>query len=171
MKIKRGFTIIEVIVVIGIIAILTAIILPSINNIRKKNRDTERVADISAIQLGLSLYYSQNSGLGYTQNLDILVADKYITSDTQNPPTSDPKYNYKYVPLKKGNGSKCTFYHLGTELEMGSEQIDTTDQFNSMPIGTPEKTKTGSYDYCGVNSSLGFDGTNIPDLIMFDVHP
>ena len=62
------------------------IIFPSINNIRKKNRDTERVGDISAIQLGLALYKNKNNV--YPLNLDILENDKYVTLDSITPPDS-----------------------------------------------------------------------------------
>ena len=73
MKNKFGFTVVEVLVVIGIIAVLTVIVFPAINNIRAKNRDAERIADISAIQLGLSLYYNQHTSLGYPVDLNTLL--------------------------------------------------------------------------------------------------
>ena len=108
---SRGFTIIEIIVVIGIIAVLTVIAFPAINNIRAKNRDTEKVADIGTIQLALALYYSHTGS--YPPDLPTLVTSKYTTQDSITSPTADPNYQYKYVPLKgKGvAGSKCTYYH------------------------------------------------------------
>lgn len=165
---KKAFTLIEVVVVIGIIAVLTVIIFPSINNIRAKNRDAERVADISAIQLALSLYYSQHSNLGYPANFGVLVDGKYVTTDSITPPNTDPEYQYQYVPLKQNNvsGNKCTFYHLGAKLELPSGQIDTADNFNSTGLNN-----TTSYDYCGDNEG-GIAPSNFGDKIYnYNVHP
>lgn len=160
-KFNQGFTVIEVLVVIGIIAVLTVIIFPSINNIRAKNRDAERVADISAIQLALSLYYNQHP-TGYPESLTQDDFQSYITADSITPPNTDPAYQYNYVALKTSNsGTKCTFYHLGTKLELPSAQIDTADTFNSQNL-----TALTAYKYCDDNN------TGIaPALTQYNVHP
>ena len=149
MKIKRAFTIVEVLVVIGIIAILTVLIFPSISNIRAKNRDTEKIADISAIQLGLSLFKNQNASNTYPVSLDSLVP-KYVLTDSLVGPGGE---EYEYVPLTRTVGSdKCTSYHLGTTLEMSTGQIDTADQFDSTNSGGP---LMNNYYWCEGYSGVG----------------
>ncbi len=176
MKNKFGFTVIEILVVIGIIAILTVIIFPSIDNIRKKNRDTERVADIGAIQLGLSLYKSQ-----YTQNVyPVYIYDgdganpdfspKYVTADSLLGPDGEP---YEYVPLAKNSSpTKCTSYHLGVTLESGSGQIDTNDTFSTAGLTSGAPNAEG-YVYCTATPS--YSGPGIPayskDNLIYAVHP
>lgn len=149
--------------VIGIIAILTVIIFPSIDKIRAKNRDAEKVSDIANIQLGLSMYYSQHSGT-YPPSIDINnpgLVPKYFTADTLTPPDDKP---YIYVPLKKGS-DKCTYYHLGVELDLPSGQIDPKDNFTSIrPI-------TNSYSYCDGYTGGGFSGVYTDNNLMYDVHP
>lgn len=159
MKIK-GFTVIEVLVVIGIIGILTVIIFPSINNIRAKNRDAEKVADISAIQLGLSLYKNQQNGV-YPNSLFDLYEKKYISADTLATPDGG---EYTYVPLTRDDGPdpKCTYYHLGVQLELPSGQIDTADNFNSTLAENTPKTVSGNYSYCGGYTG---DGLLPPDML------
>lgn len=160
---KRGFTIIEVLVVIGIIAILTVLIFPSLNNIRKKNRDTERVADISAIQLALSLYKSQaTSSSVYPVSLDDADFQKYITTDSKTDPAGG---EYNYVPLAKStSANKCTSYHLGAILELTSAQVDSADNFNSTNPGSDEMNK---YVYC-----TGYGGHGIAtSSLNYNVHP
>jgi len=162
---KRGFTIIEILVVIGIIAVLTVIIFPSINNIRAKNRDAERVADLASIQLGLSMYYNQHSA--YPANLNILTNSsptKYLTTDSITPPNSYDTYHY--VPLTRYPNTRCTYYHLGTKLELPSAQIDTADTFNSVGL----TQIVGSYYYCGDDQS-GIAPGNTPDNYHYNVHP
>ena len=161
---KRGFTIIEILVVIGIIAILTVIIFPSVNNIRSKNRDAERVADLASIQLGLSMYYNQHAS-SYPANLDTLYALKYITFDSKTPPTTDPNYQYKYVPLRvKTTDTRCSYYHLGAKLELPSAQIDTADNIDSTG-GNP--ITSGGYYWCPGYLGLGI----APGSTQYNVHP
>lgn len=56
----KGFTLIELLVVIAVIGLLSAIVLASLNNARKKARDTQRLADIHQIQNALELYRDTN---------------------------------------------------------------------------------------------------------------
>ena len=53
---KKGFTIIELIVVIAIIAVLASIILVSVNQYQAKARDAKRVADMNQILKALNIY-------------------------------------------------------------------------------------------------------------------
>lgn len=59
-KNKSGFTVIELIIVIIVIAILTAIIFATHNGIEVKTRNNTRQTDINYIQDELELYASQN---------------------------------------------------------------------------------------------------------------
>ncbi len=164
MKNKLGFTVIEIIVVIGIIAILTVIVFPSISNIRAKNRDTERVADIAAIQLALSLYYNKNGVYPEANNLELALVPTFTPADSLTPPNEDEDYQYVYVPLKRGS-DKCTFYHLGVRLELSSSQIDSGNTFS-----TKTNEISNGYSYCG-----DYDGDGIPnyngDKEIYSVHP
>lgn len=165
MKFKNGFTLIEVVVVIGIIAILTVIIFPSISNIRAKNRDTERVADISAIQLGLSLYKNQSDTNSYPISLDALFDANYVTEDSIIDPNGG---DYEYVPLTRSTTPNvCTYYHLGTVLELPSSQIDAADNYNSTLSGG--KTVSGGYNYCG--GYVGDGLINSTTTRTYAVHP
>ena len=56
-KNNKGFTIIELIVVIAIVAVLATIIITSVNQFQAKARDAKRKADISQIVKGLGMYY------------------------------------------------------------------------------------------------------------------
>lgn len=58
----RGFTLIELLVVIAIIALLSAIVLASLNTARAKGRDAERLSDSTELQKALELYASDHNG-------------------------------------------------------------------------------------------------------------
>lgn len=64
-KNKKGFTLIEILVVIGIIAVLAATVLIAINPARqfKLARDSERLSNVTAILNAVGQNISENRGL------------------------------------------------------------------------------------------------------------
>jgi len=58
---KKGFTIIELLVVISIIGLLSTISVIALNGARKKSRDAKRVGDMKQLQTSLELYFNDNS--------------------------------------------------------------------------------------------------------------
>lgn len=57
---EKGFTLVELLVVISIIALLSSIVLASVNTARSRSRDAQRRLAIRQIQTALELYYHQN---------------------------------------------------------------------------------------------------------------
>ena len=57
-KNKKGFTIIELLVVISIIGLLATISVVVLNGARRKSRDTKRISDIRQINTALEMYYN-----------------------------------------------------------------------------------------------------------------
>lgn len=62
---KKGFTLIEILVVIGIIAVLSAVVLVAINPARqfKLARDSQRVANITAILNAIGQNMAEHKGV------------------------------------------------------------------------------------------------------------
>ena len=56
----KGFSLIELMVSIAIVAILTALIIVNIASSRAKARDAKRISDIAQIQLALEQYFTKN---------------------------------------------------------------------------------------------------------------
>ncbi len=55
---QRGFTLVELVVVIAIIAVLSTLIVVSLDNAKMTGRDARRVSDIKQLQLALKLFYN-----------------------------------------------------------------------------------------------------------------
>lgn len=77
----RGFTLVELMVVIAIIGLLTSIVSLGLMSAKQKSRDSKRIADLKTIQLALSLYYNDN--LMYPKNI-------YCTSTASGCGTTAP---------------------------------------------------------------------------------
>lgn len=64
-SLKKGFTLLEVLIVIGIIAVLSAAVLVAVNPTRqfKLARDSQRVANVAAIANAIAQNMSENKGV------------------------------------------------------------------------------------------------------------
>ncbi len=62
MAIKKGFTLIELMVVVLIIGILASIVIVNVNNSRINARDAKRVQDLDTINSVLQMYADANNG-------------------------------------------------------------------------------------------------------------
>ena len=89
---KNGFTLIELIVTVTIIAVLTVVGVVSYSGTSKKARDNRRMADLEKIRIALELY-RQNVGTSYPAGLSSLVSG-YIQVLPTDPKT---KANYSYT--------------------------------------------------------------------------
>ena len=54
---QRGYTLIEMLIVVSIVALLSGAILASVRNGRIRARDAKRKSDLRQIQTALALYY------------------------------------------------------------------------------------------------------------------
>lgn len=97
---QKGFTLIEVLVVIAIIGVLASIVLVALNSSRQKGRDTKRVADMRQVNQALEIY-SHDYG-GYPAALTDVVPD--YTSIVPIAPTpadgacTNAENDYTYTP-------------------------------------------------------------------------
>lgn len=58
---KHGFTLIELMLVVGIIMVLASLVMVSVSKSRARGRDGKRIADLSSIQLALEMYKDSNN--------------------------------------------------------------------------------------------------------------
>jgi prepilin-type N-terminal cleavage/methylation domain-containing protein/prepilin-type processing-associated H-X9-DG protein len=86
MRRREGFTLVELLVVIGIIAVLIGILLPSLNEARKQAQATACAANLRTIGQGIATYVAENKGT--------LPAAYYYEAPGQDPATANPIKGY-----------------------------------------------------------------------------
>jgi len=91
MRKEKGFTLIELMVVIVIIAILAAVALPNFMGATEKARESAVTSAVKTLQTSLELYATDHNG-EYTDNLEILEDGNYLPGGKypNNPATNAP---------------------------------------------------------------------------------
>ena len=116
---NKGFTLIEMLIVITIIALLASLILVGMGGARAKTRDSRRVADLHNIMNALELYYAKNgvypegtysSSTSWDAFRTILIGAGIGVNRVPQDPLSNTTYYYQY-------GGTTTDYVLGALLE------------------------------------------------------
>lgn len=127
---RAGFTLIELVVVISILAILAGALIPRVTNRMAQSRDARRLADVRAVKNAVDQYYIdkgyypaalQNAAYGgwdVSQDGDFiptLISEGYLQSIPKDP-INDDTYQYRYYVYDKGTAgckSDGKFYVLG----------------------------------------------------------
>jgi prepilin-type N-terminal cleavage/methylation domain-containing protein len=131
MGMKKAFSLIELLIVVALIGILTAIASASYSTMQKKARDNRRVSDMKALQNAFEQYYGDNNA--YSN--DCLLAITYLPSGLPVDPKNSTPYEYSGF-------SSCTVdgYCFCALLETGNG--NATDLLCSFDSGN-----SGNY-YC-----------------------
>ena len=76
---KKGFTLIELMIVVAIIGILAAIAIPKFADLINKSKEGATKGALSSVRSALQVYYGDNEGWFPTDTLESLIANaKYI---------------------------------------------------------------------------------------------
>ena len=115
-RLKSGFTLVEIMVVIAIVAVLLSIVLASIFEARKDSRDKKRVVDLANMEHALTLYKEKNRDypvypagveIGYGGALDneMKLFNGNVYADPSSE-TSGGQYGYWYYSNLLCNGQR-----------------------------------------------------------------
>jgi prepilin-type N-terminal cleavage/methylation domain-containing protein len=110
---NQGFTLIEIIGVLTVIAILAAMLVPSISGMTSRAKNTRLKHDLVVMDQALQLYRLDHDGL-YPEKLEVLINEKYLGNRKQIKDASDGEFIY----IVKGSGNA---YRLSGKDASGKE--------------------------------------------------
>ncbi len=122
MKKQQGFTLIEILIVISIIGVLSALTLVGMSGFRASGRDAKRMSDLRQVQNGLELYYAKFGSYPTSVTWTDLVSQLASAGVKNLPtdPTNSGDYVYKYTVCPAGADYN---YVLSDKLETSTSQI------------------------------------------------
>lgn len=123
-KTSHGFTVIEIIIVIGLIGFASILFFVQKNNIEVAARDEQRKTAINAMYYSLEeVYFKQNNAYPRTITTETLPSvDPELFMDTNNVKIGESDSEYRYEPTDCTDTS-CKGYTLRTTLENEDDYI------------------------------------------------
>lgn len=152
---KAGFTLVELMVVISIIAILATVGLTVYTSAQIAARDSKRVQDVQQIQRALEQFYAINKyypGVGRpTTPADMAVLNSYFQAGKppQDPGNFIATYNYGYYACPQ-DGNNASQYIVCAQLENCAGRCHKNAAFHpgSDGCGTIGTAGSGDTFYC-----------------------
>lgn len=136
---SKGFTIVELLIVIVVIAILATLVIVTFTGIQQRARDSKRQTDVNAIDSHLEAFYADNGYYPSLADLQDTASGGFVQTQLKGLPVdalTDPKggaitgsapapgtYAYSYVATgctttsKTDSSNQCTGFTLTAELE------------------------------------------------------
>ncbi len=102
LKNRKGFTLIELIVVLAVLAIIMAIAVPRFMGIQEKAKEDADLRTVEMIEKSAELYFARENKTG-SVNISVLVSNGYLNGDYKFNDTTT--HDYTKATLNASNGA------------------------------------------------------------------
>lgn len=146
----KSFTMIELMIVIGIMGILSSVLIPTFSSSLKKSRDAKRKGDIASIQSAIESYYEDTK----TYPLSLPTGDKFC-----HPNGCNVKTYMQKVPTDPGAANRYVYESDGATYTLYSCVENTNDQGRGVQ-------QTGYEKNCGACGTCKFSPTGGSSIVV-----
>ena len=153
---SKGFTLIELMIVIAIIAIIAAIAIPGILSARRSANAGSALANLKSFSTAMATYAQDQSNQSYPASSAVL-GDYYSHIETKGgykyfyyPNTGNSKFVYATAPVSLNNGTKIFFVDESNRIF----EADATTEANCTGINNTtafDLNQEGMSRYTGLN--------------------
>jgi prepilin-type N-terminal cleavage/methylation domain-containing protein len=120
---KTGFSLIELLVVISIIAILSAVLTANFMGMRERARDAQKIEDLNSLKNSLRMYYNDNQS--YPTDKSIILGNEFSGYMAN---VGDTSFTYS-----QPNGSDSFLIKINLEAGAGTEDTDSQTKCGVSP--------------------------------------
>ena len=122
-KKAKGFTLIELMIVVAIIGILAAIAIPKFADLIRKSNEGATKGNLGAVRSALSIYYGDMEGVYPSDAASLTLNGKYLR---QVPPAKTPPYH------GDSNAFTSTSDQTGDNAGWGYNNVTTSDALGTV---------------------------------------
>jgi prepilin-type N-terminal cleavage/methylation domain-containing protein len=147
MRSTKGFSLIELLIVVAIILVIAAIAIPNLLQARLAANEASAVGSLSAVKSAEVTYYTAYPSIGYSPDIGTLGgADPCVPSSTSA--CLLDSFLSSSVP---GSPGKSGYVYLATGVTSPGGTLYTAFVGAAAPVATHS---TGNHDYCSTNDGV-----------------
>jgi type IV pilus assembly protein PilA len=143
----KGFSLIELLIVVAIILVIAAIAIPNLLQAKLAANEASAAASLSAIKSAEVTYYSAYPAVGYSPDIGSLGGAPPCSPASTNACLLD-SFLASSVP---GSVGKSGYFYLATGIMTAGATINTAFVAASAPMTVHS---TGNHDYCTSNDGI-----------------
>jgi len=147
MRTNKGFSLIELLIVVAIILIIAAIAIPSLLQARMAAHESSAAGCLSAMKSAEHAYYTAYPEIGFAANISNLGGPPPCTPSTTTACLIDSGLS-SAIPGSAGKGG---YFFLATGVQTAGALINTGYVLGAAPITVHS---TGNRDFCTVSDGV-----------------